>query len=280
MTLNTKALKGRIVRARACTSQGTVYKLGAGDLDQLVPHADCTAFVAHCCYLHRDPGESSGKRKGWVESTAIYKDATGKQETWVKLPEFVPGCVIVYPDRAGKEGHAAIGVRYQDGKLRGVDCGSKGINERDLTWMLPRNPIFVTLKQDVVQPEAPKFAPVKPAEMLDAVIDISHHQTLTASAFNEMKRAGILAVIHKATQGGGYVDPDYAPRKKRAESIGLLFGAYHFADSTPPKAQAEHLLRNAQGAKWLCLDWEDNPSGGTMTLAGAEAFVIHIHAKK
>lgn len=280
MKLNDKTLRLRIARARAATGKGTTYKLGAGDLGDVEGFCDCTGFISHCCYLHRNPKASSGKRKGWVESTAIYKDATGKQETWVKLDDFVPGCVIVYPDAGGREGHAAIcsQVARLGGQLslKGIDCGSPGITHRNLTWMLERNPIAVTLRQDVLDMPDPKPTPApKPAELLDAVVDLSHHNELTDSGFNEMKRAGILAVIHKATQGTLYTDPEYAERKKRAESIGLLFGAYHFGNGSDPVKQAEHFLENSGDAKWLCLDWEDL----SMSLAQAEAFVTHVHAE-
>src|SRR5690242_5107903 len=74
------------------------------------------------------------------------------------------------------------------------------------------------------------FAPSGPAESstwkpsvdgLDAVIDISHN--VTVSDFRAVRRSNILAVIHKATEGGDWFDPSYAPRRTEAESAGLLW---------------------------------------------------------
>src|SRR4030095_899709 len=60
---------------------------------------------------------------------------------------------------------------------------------------------------------------------LDAVIDISHG--VTVSDFASVRRSGILGVIHKATEGGDWVDASYGVRRPEAERAGLLWGAYH-----------------------------------------------------
>ena len=61
---------------------------------------------------------------------------------------------------------------------------------------------------------------------LDAVIDISHG--VGVSDFAAVRRSGIIGVIHKATEGGDFVDKSYAIRQPQAEQAGLLWGAYHF----------------------------------------------------
>ena len=48
------------------------------------------------------------------------------------------------------------------------------------------------------------------------------------SDFAAVRRSGILGVIHKATEGGDFVDKSYAIRQPQAEQAGLLWGAYHF----------------------------------------------------
>src|SRR4051812_17263497 len=81
---------------------------------------------------------------------------------------------------------------------------------------------------------AQAFAPLPPAgaswkpkvEGLDAVIDISHN--VRVSDFNQVRRSNILAVIHKATEGGDWVDPSYSERRGQAEASGLLWGGDHF----------------------------------------------------
>src|SRR3569623_1581891 len=68
---------------------------------------------------------------------------------------------------------------------------------------------------------------VPPTGGLDAVIDISHLSYVTD--FNLMRRhSGILGIIHKASEGGDWVDQTYAERRPPAEAAGLLWGAYHY----------------------------------------------------
>ncbi len=61
---------------------------------------------------------------------------------------------------------------------------------------------------------------------LDAVIDLS--RGVTVSDFRRVRQSNILAVIHKASEGGDYADTAYATRRPQAEAAGLLWGAYHF----------------------------------------------------
>src|SRR5260370_6369856 len=62
---------------------------------------------------------------------------------------------------------------------------------------------------------------------LDAVIDISHNVTVTDFTLVR-RRSNILGVIHKATEGGDWVDPSFGVRRSQAEAAGLLWGGYHF----------------------------------------------------
>jgi lysozyme len=112
--------------------------------------------------------------------------------------------------------------------------------------------------------------------LLNAVIDLSHHNTVTS--FQKIKDAGILGIIHKATQGTGFIDNKYAGRRSGARDAGLMFGSYHFGIRGDPKGQADHYLEKADpGEKDLIvLDFEPNSNGGTMTLREAEAFVERV----
>ena len=49
---------------------------------------------------------------------------------------------------------------------------------------------------------------------LNVVIDMSHFNTVTD--FDTVKGDGIVGVIHKATEGLGYVDPEYQARRAQA----------------------------------------------------------------
>lgn len=110
--------------------------------------------------------------------------------------------------------------------------------------------------------------------MLNAVIDISHHNTI--GSFTSIREAGVLGLFHKATQGASYTDPEFAANRTRATAAGLLFGAYHFGTAGDAAAQAEHLLAVAGKDALLVLDFEPNPQGHDMSLLEAEQFVHHI----
>jgi lysozyme len=115
---------------------------------------------------------------------------------------------------------------------------------------------------------------------LDAVIDISHN--VQVSDFSAVRKANILAVIHKTTEGGDWIDPSYAPRRVEAESNGLLWGAYHFGSRQYPGARQAHTFLSAAqpGPRTLlALDFEPNDlnPNNTMTLQQAEEFVRVVH---
>jgi lysozyme len=114
---------------------------------------------------------------------------------------------------------------------------------------------------------------------LNAVIDISHHNG-TRLRFDKARDDGIAGVIQKATQGEGYVDRTFARNRTAALDSGLLFGAYHFGTGANGVSQAEHFLRTVDPDEntVVVLDFEDNPTGSSMTLEEARSFVTHIHA--
>src|SRR5882757_2030255 len=115
---------------------------------------------------------------------------------------------------------------------------------------------------------------------LDAVIDISHN--VTVSDFSSVRRqSNILAIVHKATEGGDWVDPSYSRRRPEAEAAGLLWGAYHFGTHQySGERQAAAFLAVAQPGPTtlMALDFEPNDANwrNTMNLAQAEAFVRTI----
>jgi lysozyme len=115
---------------------------------------------------------------------------------------------------------------------------------------------------------------------INAVIDISHHNG-TKLDFAKAKDDGILGVIHKASQGQTGSDPNYASNRKKAAAEGLLWGAYHFATGSDGVKQADNFLNRVGDLKGvlLVLDFEPNPTGPSMSLEEARAFVTHIAAK-
>lgn len=104
------------------------------------------------------------------------------------------------------------------------------------------------------------------------IIDLSHFNV--HPDFDLARGDGVLAVIHKATQGISFVDPAYDSH--RSAACDLPWGAYHFGDGTDGAAQADFFLRKTGGARLLALDFEQNPNGVSMTLDQARAFVTRV----
>ena len=131
-------------------------------------------------------------------------------------------------------------------------------------------------------PLAPYQYPIAPpppdraSQGLDAVIDIS--RSVTVSDFRLVRQSDILAVIHKASEGGDYPDTAYAARRPQAEAAGLLWGAYHFGtgQSSGERQAAFFLSVSRPGPKTLLaldLELNENNPSNSMRLDQAEAFV-------
>ena len=112
--------------------------------------------------------------------------------------------------------------------------------------------------------------------LIDAVVDLSHHNA--DPDFAAAAAAGIIGVIYKASQGLTYRDPTYAAARKAARDAGLLWGAYHFGTGDDGADQAAQFLQAAapDGETLLVLDFEHNPTGSSMMLEQAEAFVTTL----
>jgi lysozyme len=112
------------------------------------------------------------------------------------------------------------------------------------------------------------------------VLDISHHNDVARDGFKAMREFGVRGVIHKASQGIGFVDGDYAKRRSTAIDAGLLWGAYHFGDSSDPAEQAVRFIDAAKPDKdtLLALDLEPN-STKTMSIAQAVIFLDAVAQK-
>jgi lysozyme len=112
----------------------------------------------------------------------------------------------------------------------------------------------------------------------NVVVDLSHHNAVVD--FKQLKAAGIVGVIYKATQGLTYVDKSYASRRTQALEQGLLWGAYHFGVGGDGSDQADFFLNTVQpdAATLLVLDYEPNLTGPTMSLDQAREFVDHTQA--
>src|SRR5262245_6454915 len=108
------------------------------------------------------------------------------------------------------------------------------------------------------------------------VLDISHYNIV--SSWSQVRNAGILGIIHKATEGTTYVDDQYTSYRSKALDAGLLWGAYHFANGDNVQDQVENFLRTVgvDENTLYALDWEDDPNGNTMNVGEAQDFLERI----
>ena len=110
---------------------------------------------------------------------------------------------------------------------------------------------------------------------INVVVDLSHHNGNVD--LSKAREAGILGVIHKATQGVGMFDSKYETNRQKAQAAGLLWGAYHFGTKANGAAQADFFLSKAAADDdtLLVLDYE--PNGNlTMALDQARAFISRV----
>lgn len=81
-----------------------------------------------------------------------------------------------------------------------------------------------------------------------------------------------MAVTAKATEGTGYVNPDYAAAKGRAANSGTFFMAYHFLHQGNAAAQAAHAFSVVGNTVALMVDWETTTNSNP-AVADAEGFI-------
>jgi lysozyme len=88
-------------------------------------------------------------------------------------------------------------------------------------------------------------------------LDISHYQSV--SSFTDIAIAGIVGIIHKATEGTSFVDKNYVGRRDPALAAGLKWSAYHFLKHGNIAAQMEHFVETADLAPGSrgAIDYED-----------------------
>lgn len=145
-------LTARIERARSAIGHGIRYRLGQGGWypnDPLPTRnglCDCSGFVSWVLELGRAPKMT---RWWWLETTAIWKDVTGKQKVFQKIDKPEPGCIVVFPDKNGHQGHIGL-VSSVDGKMYDViDCTSRGIAEHPGSYFQSRSDaVFAFLRED------------------------------------------------------------------------------------------------------------------------------------
>jgi lysozyme len=130
------------------------------------------------------------------------------------------------------------------------------------------------------------------AHAANSVLSLSHYDE-SALDFSSLQRGGLEGIIHEATYPAFDTDPKYPSRQAEAMRAGLLWGAYHFANGSDGRRQADHFVDVVAG-HWvrahnpaqpegvlLVLDAEQNTHypGGNMTVEQAVRFIERIHER-
>jgi lysozyme len=89
-------------------------------------------------------------------------------------------------------------------------------------------------------------------------IDISHYQG--RPNFSQVAASGVLAMIHKATEGTGYSDPDRATNCSNALKAGIAVCTYHFLKHGNADAQMDYYLSviEPEDGERVVVDYEDS----------------------
>lgn len=114
--------------------------------------------------------------------------------------------------------------------------------------------VHVPMSVPVSSPPSP--TPDPPSVLMGA--DISNWQGALVD-FDLMKTACQFVVI-KATEGIGFVDPEFARNWSESKRVGLVRGAYHFAhpEDNDPVAEADYFCNTVtfETGDFVWLDWE------------------------
>ena len=102
-------------------------------------------------------------------------------------------------------------------------------------------------------------------------VDVSSYQAV------DFPTVGESFVFAKATEGTGYVNPNYSGQVAHARAGGLIVGHYHFGRSGNGSTQADYFLSHIElkPGDILALDWED----ATMTQAERDAFMARLKVR-
>lgn len=108
------------------------------------------------------------------------------------------------------------------------------------------------------------------------VVDVASHQAGIVTGALDCD-----AVICKATEGTGYVNPYCDEHYQSAKAAGKLLGVYHYASGGSPEAEAEFFINNVQGylrEAILVLDWESGDNAAWGDSSWVARFCAHIVA--
>lgn len=166
-------------------------------------------------------------------------------------PMSIPKWVPVYLDTSGETNHVVFSIG--NGRCLTVDFKRDGfIDEADIADIARAWGPLQGWAEDLVGNRI--WTPPAPTQGLSVdMVDVSHHQTQDFD-YRQGRKAGVKAIIHKATEGATFVDPAYG--RRRAEVSGVIarlrrrprFGGYHFGRPSGGDAieEARHFLETAR----------------------------------
>ena len=135
-----------IAKARSACKLPIGYQLGHGGYhpNDATPSrdglCDCSGFIAFLVGRSRKPDD---KFRWWLSTDSIHDDAIGAQVLFSRIPLPVPGCIAVYPDHDGKQGHTALIVDPKTWTI--IDCSrsQNGVTEHiGKYWSTTPNVVF------------------------------------------------------------------------------------------------------------------------------------------
>jgi lysozyme len=111
-------------------------------------------------------------------------------------------------------------------------------------------------------------------------IDISHHQGFPN--FTEVRAAGVLGMIHKATEGSTFVDQNRAENCSNAEKAGIAISTYHWLKPGDAKPQMEFYLATVDPVRGerVVIDYEEDGCTLTMLKDAVQALLDYKHDLK
>ena len=95
------------------------------------------------------------------------------------------------------------------------------------------------------------------------MIDLSHNND--PLSFHALEAAGVIALANKASQGANLRDPSFTLNMARANEVGWIRLAYHFATNEDPAAQLANYEEMVSGIGdfYPAIDFEVDPAGHT-----------------
>jgi uncharacterized protein (TIGR02594 family) len=118
-----------------------------------------------------------------------------------------------------------------------------------------------------------------PNNTFAGIIDVYHQNGLNLA---NARKAGVTAILHKASEGAASKDAKYASRKAAAMGDGFLWGAYHLTSGADPKKQLDNFLSVEDGSDpkvQLALDWETAQDGTILNIDGIRELIRLFHGK-